>query len=109
MFSTVESRFSATRNSQRQLIQREVGTWFHIPFGSWEDTVVVDHCCKKVILPRWRLYRGAIEPDFVFMDDNARLNWSAGVQQLLESENITGMDWPAFYLNLIPIEHVWDA
>ncbi|GFV11336.1 hypothetical protein TNCV_3724251 [Trichonephila clavipes] len=31
------------------------------------------------------------------------------VQQLLESEDIPGMDWPAFSLDLNPLERVWDA
>ncbi|GFS72584.1 transposable element Tcb2 transposase [Trichonephila clavipes] len=31
------------------------------------------------------------------------------VEELLESEDITRMDWSAYSLYLNPIEHVWDA
>ncbi|GFV77132.1 transposable element Tc1 transposase [Trichonephila clavipes] len=43
------------------------------------------------------------------MDDNARPHLSLSVGELLESDNITGMDWPAYFPDLNPIEHVWDA
>ncbi|GFT92630.1 transposable element Tcb2 transposase [Trichonephila clavipes] len=45
----------------------------------------------------------------IFMDDNARPHWTLAVEELLESEYITRMDWPVYSLDLNPIEHVWDA
>ncbi|GFY22165.1 transposable element Tcb2 transposase [Trichonephila clavipes] len=43
------------------------------------------------------------------MVDNARTHRTIAVEELLESEDITRMDWPAYSQNLNPIEHVWDA
>ncbi|GFU60486.1 transposable element Tcb2 transposase [Trichonephila clavipes] len=43
------------------------------------------------------------------MDDNARPHRILAVEDLLESEDITRMDWPAYFPDLNPIEHVWDT
>ncbi|GFX46474.1 transposable element Tc3 transposase [Trichonephila clavipes] len=49
-------------------------------------SVAVGHYCTKVI------FSYAIEPDFVFMDDNAWPHRIGDVQELLESENISRME-----------------
>ncbi|GFU27649.1 transposable element Tcb2 transposase [Trichonephila clavipes] len=72
-------------------------------------SVTGDRYCEEVLLPHMRLFRGAIGPDFIFMDDNARPHRDLAVEELLESEDITRLDWPAYSPDLIPIEHVWDA
>ena len=59
-------------------------------------SVTGDRYCQEVILPHVRLFRGAIGADFVFMDDNARPHRTAAVQQLLESEDITRMDYSRY-------------
>ncbi|GFV79055.1 transposable element Tc1 transposase [Trichonephila clavipes] len=68
--------------------------------------VIVDRYCEEVLLPHVRLFRDAIGPDFIFIYDNARPHRTLTVEELLESEHITRMDWPAYSPDLNSIEHV---
>ncbi|GFS59805.1 transposable element Tcb1 transposase [Trichonephila clavipes] len=85
---TDESRFSLNSDSHRILIWRERGSRNH-PRTSLKGT-------------------GAMGLQFLFMDDNAPCYRTVAAEQLLESEDIERMDWPARSPDLKPIEHVWD-
>ncbi|GFT92627.1 transposable element Tcb2 transposase [Trichonephila clavipes] len=64
------------------------------------------HIYRDVILEQHvRLFRGAMGAEFLFMDDNACPHRANIVDECLQSEDITRMDWPAYSPDLNPIEH----
>ncbi|GFY09495.1 DUF4817 domain-containing protein [Trichonephila clavipes] len=64
---------------------------------------------RNVILKHHvRLFRGAMDVEFVFMDDNNRPQRANIVSECLHLEDIIRKDCPAFLPDLNPIQHVWN-
>ncbi|GFX53772.1 transposable element Tcb1 transposase [Trichonephila clavipes] len=88
--------------------------WGGINLGSRTDQYVqsvttTGHIYRDFILEQHvRLFRSAMGAEFLFMDDNARPHRANNVDECLQSEDITRMDWPAYSLDLNPKEHVSD-
>ena len=54
-----------------------------------------------------RPYAGAIGPNFILMDDNARPHRALFTKRYLQTATIERMDWPPKSPDLNPIERAW--
>lgn len=61
----------------------------------------------KMILYPFYIFRSAVGPEFLFMNNNSLRNRTVAVKELLERENIQCMDLLARFPCLNPIEHMW--
>ncbi|GBO00171.1 hypothetical protein AVEN_228412-1 [Araneus ventricosus] len=131
---TDEYRFSLNTGSRQTFIRREAGTrylpsnvreidhygggglmvWAGImldgrtPLHVFErGTVTGVRYRDEILEPYVRLFRCAVGPEFILMDDNARPHGAFLVDEFLESEDIRQMDWLARSPDVNPIEHVW--
>ncbi|GFW63361.1 transposable element Tcb2 transposase [Trichonephila clavipes] len=50
--------------------------------------------CNEILLPYVRLFRGAVGPQFLFMDDNAPCHRTVAAEQLLESRRLAARTLP---------------
>lgn len=71
-------------------------------------TLTAVRYCNEILDVYVRPYAGAIGPDFILMDDNARPHRANITNQFLENATIERMDWPARSPDMNPIEHAWD-
>ncbi|GFW39994.1 DDE_3 domain-containing protein [Trichonephila clavipes] len=70
-----------------------------------QSVTMTGNIYRDVILEQHvRLFRGAMGAEFLFMDDQARNHRANIVDECLQSEDITRMDWPAYSPDLNPIE-----
>ncbi|GFW92457.1 transposable element Tcb2 transposase [Trichonephila clavipes] len=86
----------------KELLRRSNLTDLHV-----QSVTMTGHIYRDVILEQHvRLFRGAMGAEFLFMDDNAPPHRANIIDECLQSEDITHIDWPAYSPDLNPIEHV---
>jgi hypothetical protein len=63
---------------------------------------------NEILAVHVHTYAGAVGPDFVLMDDNARAHRALITNRYLEEAIKVHMDWPARYLDLkIQLSMLW--
>ena len=70
-------------------------------------TLTAERYVNEILDVPVRPYAGAIGPDFILMDDNARAHRARITNRYLEQAAIVRLDWPARSPDLNPIEHAW--
>ncbi|GFW70814.1 transposable element Tcb2 transposase [Trichonephila clavipes] len=65
----------------------------------------MDEILRPIVVP----YTAEIGDDFILMDDNCRPHHGNLVEDFLFEEGIVRMEWPEYFPNMNPTDHVWDA
>ncbi|GFW04039.1 transposable element Tcb1 transposase [Trichonephila clavipes] len=106
--STLIWRVPGTRYHQENTIERHIYggagwlVWGGLFLGSRIDlraqsVTMTGRIYRDVILEQHvRLFRGVLVAEFLFMDDNARPHRANIVNECLQSDDITRMDWRGY-------------
>ncbi|GFX05301.1 transposable element Tcb2 transposase [Trichonephila clavipes] len=100
-------RERGSRNHPSNIIERDryggrgVLVWGGIMLGSRTDLHIFDagsvngtRYCNEILLPYVRLFRGAMDLQFLFMDDNAPCHRIVAAEELLESRRLAARTLP---------------
>ncbi|GFT75545.1 transposable element Tcb1 transposase [Trichonephila clavipes] len=93
--------FPTLKLQQLFILSSKTATELHV-----QSVTMAGHIYRDVILEQHvHLFWGIMGAEFLFMDDNTRPHRANIVDQCLQSENITRIDWPAYLHDFNPIEH----
>lgn len=80
-------------------------TPLHRVHGTLTGVTYRDDILGPIALPALQ----AIGPGAILQDDNARPHRARAVNDYLQHQHVTRMDWPARSPDMSPIEHLWDV